>query len=355
MFFCHEVRKIIESDGRDSSVSMSHAGPLRAIIKRKKCSPEGVGFPRSSIRFFILLSSMENFILTIAFLLIGMGMRRLPRFPQETAQVLNLFAIHVSLPALILLKVPQLSLSRDILAPVIMPWAMLVVSAAIILILARICNWRREVIGALLLLVPLGNTSFLGIPMVQALLGQDGVPYAVLYDQLGSFLALATYGTVILALYGGGERPTLAPIIKKVITFPPFLALVVALVCRNVDFPAPVITLFANLAATLVPVVMIAVGNQLALRLRPEVLPPLMIGLSIKLVVAPLLALLFCWLTGTNNLPSRVAILESGMPPMVSAGALAIMAGLSPELTAAMVGLGILLSFLTLPLLFQLL
>lgn len=71
--------------------------------------------------------------------------------------------------------------------------------------------------------------------------------------------------------------------------------------------------------------------------------------------MAPLLALLFCRVFGLNNLPSRVAILESGMPPMVSAGALAIMAGLSPELTAAMVGLGILLSFLTLPLLFQLL
>ena len=81
---------------------------------------------------------MENFILTIAFLLIGMGLRRLPRFPRETAQVLNLFVIHVSLPALILLKVPQLTFSRDILAPVMMPWAMLAVSAGIILLAARL-------------------------------------------------------------------------------------------------------------------------------------------------------------------------------------------------------------------------
>jgi hypothetical protein len=40
---------------------------------------------------------------------------------------------------------------------------------------------------------------------------------------------------------------------------------------------------------------------------------------------------------------------------MVSAGAVAIMANLSPTLTAALVGAGILLSFATLPLLFQLL
>jgi hypothetical protein len=298
---------------------------------------------------------MENFILTIAFLLIGMGLRRLPRFPRETAQVLNLFVIHVSLPALILLKVPQLTFSRDILAPVIMPWAMLAASAVIIVFIARLRHWRREIIGALLLLVPLGNTSFLGIPMVQAFFGEAGIPYAVLYDQLGSFLALATYGTVILALYGSGERPRLALIVKKVITFPPFLALVLALAGREVELPAPVIALFGSLAATLVPVVMIAVGYQLTLRLRPEVLPPLLVGISVKLILAPLLALLFCHLLGLNSLAVRVAIFEAGMPPMVSAGALAIMAGLSPELTAAMVGIGILLSFLTLPLLMQLL
>lgn len=303
---------------------------------------------------------MENFILTIACLLIGMGLRRLPMFPRETAQVLNLFVIHISLPALILLKVPQLVFSRDIMAPVTMPWAMLVISAALILFLARLRHWSREITGSLLLLVPLGNTSFLGIPMVQALLGEPGIPYAVLYDQFGSFLALSTYGTVVLALYGGREnqnKPRAGAIIKKVTTFPPFLALLLALALHGRALPAPAMALFTSLAATLVPLVMIAVGWQLTLRLRPEVLPPLGAGLAIKLIAAPLIALLGCQLMGldSNSLAVRVAILEAGMPPMISAGALAIMANLAPELTAALVGAGILLSFVTLPLLAQLL
>lgn len=303
---------------------------------------------------------MENFILTVAFLLIGMGLRRLPQFPRETAQALNLFVIHVSLPALILLKVPQLAFSRDMMVPVMMPWAMLAISTAILLLLARLHHWSREITGALLLLIPLGNTSFLGIPMVQAFLGESGIPYAVLYDQLGSFLALATYGTVVLAMYGSGvkqEKNRIHLIIKKVATFPPFLALLLALGLHGFTFPAPITALFNSLAATLVPLVMIAVGWQLTLRLRPKLLQPLAIGLSIKLVVAPLLALFGCQLFGidVNSLAVRVAILEAGMPPMISAGALAIMANLAPELTAALVGAGILLSFLTLPLLAQLL
>jgi len=298
---------------------------------------------------------MENFILTISFLLMGMGLRRLPNFPRETSQALNLFAIYLSLPALVLLKVPQLHFSFDILVPVVMAWAMLAVSALMVLALGKLLGWKKETIGVLLLLIPLGNTSFFGIPMVQAFFGESGIPYAVLYDQLGSFLALATYGAIVLALYGSGGKPTVASVVTRVVSFPPFIALLLALACRSLSFPAPLLALLNTLAATLVPVVMVAVGFQLSLRLSPEVLKPLGAGLMIKLAVAPLLALLFCRFLGLSSLAAQVAIFEAGMPPMVSAGALAIMAGLSPRLTAALIGLGIVLSFVTLPLLARLL
>ena len=32
--------------------------------------------------------------------------------------------------------------------------------------------------------------------------------YAVVYDQFGTFLILASFGLFVLALYGGGTRPT---------------------------------------------------------------------------------------------------------------------------------------------------
>lgn len=299
---------------------------------------------------------MEPFLFTFLFMLMGMGLRRLPQFPKETSQVLNLFVIYIALPALILLKVPQIRFSQDILTPVIMPWIMLFLSAILVLLAGRFMRWPRKTIGALLLLAPLGNTSFLGIPMIRSFLGETAIPYAVLYDQLGSFLALATYGTVVLALYGSGTKATASIIAKKVVTFPPFLALLLALgIGQWGQLPPLFFSFFEMLSATLVPVVMIAVGFQLTIRLQPEIMAPLGIGITIKLVCAPLLALLGCRLLGIDHQAAQVAVLEAGMPPMVSAGALAIMGGLAPELTAAMVGFGICCSFLTLPLLFQLL
>ncbi len=298
---------------------------------------------------------MENFVITIAYLLAGMGLKRLPAFPEQTGTVLNLFVIYVSLPALVLLKVPELTFSSQLLVVVVMPWVMLLLSAVAVIGLARYFGWDRPTTGCLLLLVPLGNTSFLGIPLVRAFFGEAAIPYAVLYDQLGSFMALATYGSLVLALYGpSASRPTVAGVARKIFFFPPFLALLLALLLRRVVYPEIFIELIKTLAATLVPVVMIAVGYQLTLRLNRTILGQMGVGLMLKLVAAPLAALLLCRVLGLDGEAVRVSIFEAGMPPMVSAGALAILADLSPPLTAALVGVGIILCFATLPLLYQL-
>lgn len=297
---------------------------------------------------------MENFVITITYLIIGMAMKRIPRFHEETGNVLSLFVIYVSLPALVLLKIPQLTLSSSLLVPALMPWVMLLLSCLTILLLSKLLHWDRQTTGCLLLMIPLGNTSFLGIPMVKAFFGDHAISYAVLYDQLGSFLALATYGSLILALYGRKEiKPTLGDVGKKIITFPPFIFLIVAFIFKDTAYPAVLVTILKALSGTLVPLVMVAVGFQLTLRLSKESTTPLCFGLAIKLIAAPVCALFLCKLAGLEGEAVNVSIFEAGMPPMVSAGALAILANLSPALTAALVGLGILLSFATLPLIFQ--
>ena len=77
------------------------------------------------------------------------------------------------------------------------------------------------------------------------------------------------------------------------------------------------------------------------------------VGLGLKLIAAPLVALFCCSLFGWQGFAAKVSVFEAGMPPMVTAAALASLAGLAPEFTAAMVGYGILFSFATLPMLFQ--
>jgi predicted permease len=69
----------------------------------------------------------------------------------------------------------------------------------------------------------------------------------------------------------------------------------------------------------------------------------------LKLAVMPLIALGLAPLLGLAGAAHDTVVLESAMPPMITAAALAISHRLAPGLAAALVGYGILLSLATLP------
>ena len=292
---------------------------------------------------------MENFVIIGVFVLLGMLFRRIEAFPKDSAQVLNMFALYVSLPAVILLKAPQIVFSRQLVVPALLPWIMLLYSAILVFMAARIWRWERPVVGVLLLVIPMGNTSFLGIPMVQAFFGVAGLPFLIIYDQLGTMIIMGTYGSLILALYGKEGNMNLAAVARRMLLFPPMLALMVGFAARSWNYPVQLTQSLQNVSQTLVPVVMTAIGMQLRLRLPRRVLAPLTFGLGVKLLLAPVTALLICRAAGASGLVVDVSVLEAAMPPMVTAGALAVVAGMEAELAVASVGLGIILSFGTLP------
>jgi len=296
---------------------------------------------------------LANFILIGLFVLLGILFRRLKAFPDETAHVLNMFALYVSLPAVILLKVPEISFARENVIAAIVPWCMLLLSVILVLALARSMRWTRATTGVLLLVVPIGNTSFMGVPMVNAFFGEAGIPHLILYDQIGTMLIFATYGAVVLSLYSG-ERSNIPTIIKRALLFPPTTALIVGLALRNWSYPQVIVNTLEQLGGVLTALVMTAIGFQMKLRLQRTTLKPLSGGLAIKLIIAPLIALLGCRLLGLDSLAADISIFEAGMPPMVTACALAAAAGMGVELAIAMAGLGIVLAFLSLPLLYLL-
>jgi len=294
---------------------------------------------------------LTNFILIGFFVLMGVLFRRLKVFPEQTAHVLNMFALYVSLPAVILLKIPELTLSAENIVAAIVPWSMLLLSAILVLAFARFRQWSRETTGVLLLVVPIGNTSFMGVPMVRAFFGETGIPHLILYDQLGTMLIFASYGAVILSLYSG-ERSNVPAILKRALLFPPTTALLIGLALRNWSYPQVVVNTLEDLGGALTALVMTAIGFQIKLRLQRTTLEPLGVGLAIKLMIAPLVALVACRLLGLNSLAADVSIFEAGMPSMVTACALAAAAGIGVELAVAMAGFGILLAFASLPLLY---
>ena len=293
--------------------------------------------------------AFDAFALILAMLALGLVFQRLRVFPDNAAEVLNKVVLYVCLPASVLIYAPRLSLGREVLAVATVPWLLLAATVALVSLATRAMKLRRDEHAVLLLCVALGNTSFLGYPLVRALLGEAALPYAVIYDQFGAFLILSTFGLYVLARYGGDAKPTLGLIARRVATFPPFLALLFGLTLMPEAPPAWIAGGLQRLADALLPLVVLAIGLSLKLALPRDELKPLAVGLTLKLAVMPLIALGLAPLLGLQAVQHDAVVLESAMPPMITAAALAISHRLAPGLAAAMVGYGILLSLVTLP------
>ena len=293
--------------------------------------------------------AFDAFSLILLMLALGKLCQRVKLFPDNAADTLNLFVLYLCLPAAVLRHAPKLELGVEILAIVAVPWAILLATVLIVSLLARPLRLDDGTRAALMLCVGLGNTSYLGYPLTQALLGDAALPYAVIYDQFGSFMILSTWGLWVLARYGGDTRPSLRQIGRKVLTFPPFLALLLALTVMPAQPHPAVEALLQRLSDTLLPVVALAVGLQMQFRLPRESMAPLALGLVLKLVLMPLLALGLVALLRLQGAEADAVVLETAMPPMITAGALAISHRLAPTLAAALVGYGTLLALLTLP------
>ncbi|MDD2357277.1 MAG: AEC family transporter [Thiovulaceae bacterium] len=296
---------------------------------------------------------MENFILILLCLVLGYAIQKFHIFSEDAPKTLNQFVIFVSLPAMILLQVPKLTFSHELFIPIVIAWIVMAVTAVLTLLLSRFFGFNKEITGSLMLVSILTNSSFLGIPIINAYMGQSALPYIMIYDQFGTFIAFALYGTFIVSYYSHKGEMSLKIIFFKIITFPPFIALILALSLMGVEFDPDITKVLATLANTIVPVALVAVGLQLQLRLTRDELAPFSISLFIKLIVAPLVAILVVKFFGWSSEATKVAILEAGMSPMITAGAMASMTGLAPKLSSAIVGYGILFSFITTNILFK--
>jgi malate permease and related proteins len=284
--------------------------------------------------------------LVCCLLLAGYLARRFGRLPDNAAEVLNRFVIDICVPATVLRLVPKMSVSPSLAVLIVVPWVMAGLAYLTSRLAQRLLGLGRSDTTALFLATALGNTSFLGFPLCGGLLGENSIPFAVVYDQLGSFLLLSTVAPLALGSVSSGSRATPKQLVRRVLLFPPFVALLIALL----PLPRPAILdpVLVAAAAPLVPLAMFAVGLKLRFS-PPRPRRVFALGLGLKLLVFPGVAWGLARALGAQGLVFEVAVLETAMPTMITAGALMMAHGVAIELAAAFVSWGLILSLLTVP------
>jgi len=293
---------------------------------------------------------MDSIILIFLCLLAGMALRRTKIAPPNAHTVLNQFVIYISLPGLALYYLPKIAMGTQLLLPLGVAWIGFGLSWVFFALLGKWLGWPKRIIGCLVLTGGLGNTAFVGFPVIEALFGKKGLETAIIVDQPGTFVVLSTLGIMVASMYSKGTAGT-SELLRKIVAFPPFIAFIIGLFMNlaHYDFHEILQPVFQRLGNTVTPVALVAVGMQLQLQRKSRHWGFLALGLGFKLLVAPLFFfILYKLIIGADSPAVNVCIMEAAMAPMITAAILASTYGLKPKLAGMMIGVGIPLSFLTL-------
>ncbi|WP_041940317.1 MULTISPECIES: AEC family transporter [Frankia] len=292
---------------------------------------------------------MSALVVLLVGLVAGIVVRRRQRLPAQAAAVVNTWLLDIALPALVLRAMHTVTFPGNLALVVAAPYLLFALSTALYLLAARPMGLSRQTVTALVAATAVANTSFVGFPMVTVFFGASSVPIAVLVDQLGSFLLLNTVVLGAVTIIAGSSLPR-AELARRVLTAPALCALVAALVLRPLTFPGWLDSALASLGATLTPLALFSIGLQLEVRAVRQWWRELALGLGVKLVVAPALVVGIYALTGTlGDHDVTIALFEAAMPPMVAGALIAARHDLATPLPSLLVGVGVPLSFATLP------
>lgn len=292
---------------------------------------------------------MTNIILLLVCLVIGLLLQRVKALPKDAHIALNIVILYVPLPAIALLTIPLLEWDFNLISLILVPWLIFAVSYFLFPLVGKKLGWSEGIIGCLILTSGLGNTAFVGFPVIEALYGKEALKYAVFLDQPGTFLIVSSMGIWVAALYSTGKLPK-RELAKRVFFFPPFIAFILALILGGAGWQAQgdLKIILERLAAILTPMALISVGLQLKWNDIRSDLKYLCAGLGYKLFLAPALIYGIYWLAGIPYQMFKIAVIEAAMAPMITGSILAASHNLAPRLAGMMVGVGVPLSFITL-------
>lgn len=292
---------------------------------------------------------MSNLILLFLCLILGIILKKSKIVPENFHTSLNAFVINISLSAFSLYYISKIELNSSVIYPVLVVWIGIFAAILFFAGLGKIFGWKSSLIGALIMCAGFGNTSFVGIPLIQAMYGEEGLKTVMLVDQPG-FVALSTVGILVANFYSG-SKDSLLKHLSKILKFPPFIAFVVALLLNifSIEIPKDFDEVLMKLGATTVPLALVSVGSQMQWKkIEKKEGFHLFIGLLFKLVLLPLLILvIYKYIFHQSGDVIDICILEAAMAPMITAAIIASAHDLEPKFCNLMVAVGIPLSILT--------
>lgn len=253
---------------------------------------------------------------------------------------------NVGLPALILGSLSRAQLEPALVRlPLIACTVMLTVGAAAA-VLARVLRLARPTAGALIVSAMAMNLAFV-FPLVLALRGSEALARIVVFD-IGNAV---TQGTIVnlAAAHFGRHAAHFGAALRRVVTSPPFIAVVAAMLINHYELPVHQVLLrgLQILGQAIALLVVLAMG--LLFEARHLTSRPVLATVSLRCGGGLAVAALAVVVSGTEFPIASLALVGSAGPIGLGALAMAEREGLDLTLTVAAASLSGLVALVLVP------
>lgn len=213
------------------------------------------------------------------------------------------------------------------------------------IVIARLFRRSPQMTGAYVLIAVFPNVGNFGLPIVQFAFGPDALVAATIY-----FIAMSTLSFMIGVAAANWHHGSNLRSLRAVIRTPAVIAVIPALLFNAAGIHPPLVIArpTALLAGAMIPVMLLALGVQLAGAGIPRLNGDMLGASLIRLLAGPALAALIVIPFHLTSVARDAGVLQAAMPAAVLASIIAFEHDLLPTFVTATVLFSTLISIVTL-------
>lgn len=292
----------------------------------------------------MVLILIQQILVMVAMMAIGVALVKTKMLNDGGVSQLSNIAMYVATPAVII-QAFAIDYNREQLANGL--WVALFFTIALLLsaVIAYFVCGRADKVGQYAVIF--SNTGFVGIPIIQSLLGPEYVFYVTMTMAVGTFV-LWTYGIYLMS----GDLSQIS--FKKIVTNPAVIALVIGFVLffAPIHLPAMVNQVLTGMANLNTGLAMLVLGANLGSSNIGLMMSDLRLykASALRLIVVPLIVLLTLFVMPCSFEIKMVVLIAEATPCGAATSMLAQMFGADYHYGTGLVIVTTLLSMITMPL-----
>lgn len=298
------------------------------------------------------LTAFETVLPLFLVIIAGALFSRTKAASEEWVEILNKYALWIGFPALVIASLMQLEIGNKTYIPLILSNSGYIVFSILLAIpLSKIFGFSTQLKRTLFLILPFGNVSYLGIPVLQNAMGNEILPVAAILSAVYVFWLL-TLAIILIEIYGNEKINTkklLLNLAQNPLLISVFIGL--AIVIFNIhmpEFAKKTINLFSD---SVTAVVLFSLGIFLGMHHLGNLKKWMAVSGWTFVAMLILPGLFWGILQFSSIAPDQLkaTVIDAAMPMGLTPYALSIQYKLKTTLVARIVVLGTLLSMIIIP------